>query len=74
MDQQDFSTTSPADPFAMLLDLDKVVRRMEHSERLQRLQRRVCHPLDKLPSRARTDFDRMIDESADEAEDDQSFN
>ena len=63
----------PRDPFAMLLDPDRVVRGMETSERLQRLQRRICHPLD-LPSRmmargSRTvaaDFDRMIDESAEE--------
>jgi hypothetical protein len=34
-------------PFAMLLDLDSVVSEMERSERLQRLQRRVYHPLDK---------------------------
>jgi hypothetical protein len=34
-------------PFAMLLDLDGVVAEMERSERLQRLSRRVYHPLDK---------------------------
>ena len=34
-------------PFAMLLDLDSVVAEMERSERLQRLSRRVYHPLDK---------------------------
>ena len=34
-------------PFAMLLDLNSVVAEMERSERLQRLHRRVYHPLDK---------------------------
>ncbi len=34
-------------PFAMLLDLNGVVAEMERSERLQRLQSRVYHPLDK---------------------------
>lgn len=61
------------DPFAMLLDPDRVVSDMEHSERLQRLQRRVVHPLD-LPSRSgRTtqaaqaaEFDRMVDEAPEE--------
>jgi hypothetical protein len=60
----------PRDPFAMLLDLDRVVRDMEHSERLQRLQRRVCHPLD-LPTRGKqavSDFDRLIDEAPEEPE------
>jgi len=35
------------DPFAMLLDLDSVVNEVHKSERLQRLSRRVYHPLDK---------------------------
>ncbi len=34
-------------PFAMLLDLNGVVAEMERSERLQRLQSRVYHPLDR---------------------------
>ena len=64
----------PRDPFAMLLDPDRVVRDMQHSERLQRLQRRVCHPLDrpavKHGGQAATasDFDRMVDESPEEPE------
>jgi len=70
------ATTSSlrGDPFAMLLDLDRVVSDMEHSERLQRLQRRVVHPLD-LPSRSAratqaaqaVEFDRMVDEAPEEA-------
>ena len=57
-------------PFAMLLDLDRVVREMEHSERLNRLHSRVYRPLDKpiIPKDAKqasADFDRLVDEEAD---------
>ena len=69
MDQK-LNELQASNPFAMLLDLDSVVRGMEHSERLHRLQRRVCHPLDK-PQRtsaklAAADYDRMVDEAPDE--------
>ena len=44
------SQLSPAtNPFALMLDPQSVLSRIERSERLARLQRRVCHPLDKLP-------------------------
>ena len=36
-----------ANPFALMMDPEGVVREMECSERLNRLQRRVCRPLDK---------------------------
>lgn len=36
-----------SDPFAMLIEPEQVVRAMEHSQRLARLQRRVYRPLDK---------------------------
>jgi hypothetical protein len=35
-----------SDPFALLMDPDRVLRAMEQSERLSRLQRRICCPLD----------------------------
>ncbi len=35
------------DPFALLLAPESVFFAMEHSDRLQRLQRRICRPLDK---------------------------
>jgi len=61
--------TQVASPFAMLLDLDAVVREMEHSERLNRLHSRVYRPLDKplIPKGrlACADFDRMVDEEVD---------
>jgi hypothetical protein len=36
-----------SDPFAMLMDLQGVVQAMERSDRLARLQSRICRPLDK---------------------------
>lgn len=34
-------------PFALMLDPQSVLDAVERSERLARLKRRVCHPLDK---------------------------
>lgn len=34
-------------PFALMLDPQAVLARIECSERLERLQRRICRPLDK---------------------------
>jgi hypothetical protein len=36
-----------ANPFALLMDPQAVFRAIENSERLERLQSRVCRPLDK---------------------------
>ena len=36
-------------PFALMLDPASVIAAMERSERLSRLQSRICRPLDKLP-------------------------
>lgn len=36
-----------SDPFAMLMDLQGVIQAMERSDRLARLQSRICRPLDK---------------------------
>ena len=41
-----------SDPFAMLMDLQSVVQAMERSDRLARLQSRICRPLDKPILRA----------------------
>lgn len=63
------SAAFAANPFAMLLDLDKVVREVAHSERLNRLHSRVYRPLDKpmlSKGEASADFDRQIDEAIDE--------
>ena len=43
-------------PFALMLDPQAVLARIESSERLERLQRRICRPLDKiLPGVAASD-------------------
>jgi len=34
-------------PFALMIDPQAVIAQIEGSERLERLQRRVCRPLDK---------------------------
>jgi hypothetical protein len=42
------STLQPiANPFALLLDPQQVLAVIEKSDRLERLHRRVCRPLDK---------------------------
>ncbi|MBP6777019.1 MAG: hypothetical protein KA151_07165 [Piscinibacter sp.] len=54
-----------SDPFAMLMDLQGVVQAMERSDRLARLQSRICRPLDKPlvagTGGERDDFDGVID-------------
>lgn len=57
-----------SNPFAMLMNPDAVLAAMERSDRLGRLQRRICKPLDK-PLLPKADdagaFDREIDASDD---------
>lgn len=61
-----------ANPFALMMDPQGVVDAMERSERLQRLQRRVCRPLDKplIPhaDADQADFDREIERDTDTIE------
>ena len=65
-----FTSTLSANPFAMLLDPEQVAREVAHSERLNRLQRRICRPLDKpLIPRGQADldaFDRMVEDEPEE--------
>lgn len=62
-----------ANPFAMLLNPDSIVQAMEHSERLNHLQSRICRPLDKavIPKVAdeAAKFDHEVDDSPDELQD-----
>jgi hypothetical protein len=56
-------------PFALMLNPDQVFDAIGRSERLERLQRRVCRPLDK-PVLPRTpadlnEFDQALDGQAD---------
>ncbi|MDM4765171.1 hypothetical protein [Pelomonas sp. SE-A7] len=59
----DTQAQTAANPFAMLLDLERVVREVECSERLNRLRRRVFRPLDKpaIPHADSAQFDSMLD-------------
>jgi hypothetical protein len=54
-----------SNPFALMLNPAEVVQAMERSERLERLQRRVCRPLDKpmvaKPVEGAQDYDVAID-------------
>lgn len=51
-------------PFAMMIDPQAVLQAVERSERLQRLQRRVCRPLDEpvdyMDGLDMRDFDRLL--------------
>ena len=59
-----------SDPFALMMDPQGVIQAMERSDRLARLQRRVCRPLDKpLIARKETEldaFDSGIDAQTEE--------
>lgn len=57
------NTPLSADPFAMLVAPEQVMRAIERSDRLARLQRRVYRPLDRpwIPHKATAEFDREID-------------
>lgn len=64
-----------ANPFALMLDPQAVLAQIEHSDRLERLHRRVCRPLDRPllagSGTALADVaahDRAIDDDASEEE------
>ena len=59
-------TAAAANPFAMLLDPEQYAREAAHSDRLNRLRRRIYRPLDKplIPkavSAEQAAFDRQVD-------------
>jgi hypothetical protein len=58
-----------ANPFALMMDPQAVLEAMERSERLNRLQSRVCRPLDKplIPLVASDEqaYDNEVDASPD---------
>lgn len=62
-------------PFAMLLDPEQVSQAVERSERLKRLHSRVYRPLDKplIPKAiaGAADFDRLVDDSAEDSSPDE---
>ncbi len=56
----------PANPFVMMTDPEAILEAVERSERLQRLRRHVCRPLDrplipKVRSKDAEAYDREID-------------
>ena len=58
-------------PFALMIDPQAVLAQIEASDRLERLQRRVCRPLDKpLLGGAQEGTDDAADRSADTGEPD----
>jgi hypothetical protein len=62
-----------ANPFSLMMNPAEVFEALERSSRLDRLQRRVCRPLDK-PMIARkeadmNDYDRAIDAEIESDED-----
>ena len=58
-------TQTLSNPFALLMEPEAVLQAMERSDRLSRLQRRICRPLDKplIPHAADevTEFDLAVD-------------
>ena len=69
-----------ANPFALLLDPQQVLASIEHSDRLERLHRRVCRPLDKPAPQSKKpgaaaaahSFDQSVDPDGDDSADDLS--
>lgn len=65
MQSTEIITEAVGNPFALMLNPAEVFQAMDRSERLERLQRRVCRPLDKpLIPRVESDmnaFDHLID-------------
>jgi hypothetical protein len=62
-----------ANPFALMMHPEAVVQAMERSDRLGRLQRRICKPLDK-PVIPRTPddvaaYDHAVDDDSDDSHD-----
>ena len=59
------STEIVGNPFVLMMNPAEVFQAMERSERLDRLQRRICRPLDKpLIPRVESDinaYDHLID-------------
>jgi hypothetical protein len=61
-----------SNPFALMMNPADVLEAMERSDRLSRLQRRICKPLDKplipkAPDEVST-FDHEVDDSEDSTE------
>jgi hypothetical protein len=69
------NTQVECNPFMMMTDPEVILQAVERSERLSRLQRHVCRPLDRplIPKVAQADlmaFDAAIDHDDTDADDD----
>lgn len=60
-----------ANPFVLMMDPQSVLSRIEHSERLERLQRRICRPLDKPLIRSSLGTELASHDGAIDAQDDE---
>ena len=65
-----------SNPFALMMNPDDVLQAMQHSDRLSRLSRRICKPLDKpmIPkggTEQQAAFDHEVDDSEEIASDDE---
>ena len=60
------------DPFTMMTDPQAILQAVEASERLSRLQRRICRPLDRplIPKKGSTEDLNAYDREVDLAEED----
>lgn len=70
-----YEAKSLSNPFVMMTNPETILAAVERSDRLNRLSRRVYRPLDrplipKVGAKDIAEFDREIDDSADEAFDD----
>jgi len=68
-----FSDSAVTDPFALLMNPERVLHAIECSDRLKRLHSRVCRPLDVALARrnaaahtAAEDFDALVDSQPDD--------
>lgn len=61
------SPASPIHPFAMLLAPEAVLIEIDRSERLARLQRRICRPLDTPRQTAQTTPVHADDDAGEQA-------
>ncbi|WP_348756441.1 hypothetical protein [uncultured Aquincola sp.] len=57
--------TAAANPFALMINPDVVLRAVERSERLARLSSRICRPLDKPLIPKNDDIDYGDDDAED---------
>lgn len=69
------ASSPAANPFGMLVDPAAVQRALEGSQRLERLNRRICRPLDRVSAPKadegeRASFDAAAEQQAAEGSDD----